>query len=349
VRAIRVQVGRTGALTPVAELEPVLLAGTTVGRATLHNWEDLARKDVRVGDTVYLQKAGDIIPQVIGVRLDRRPAGAVPWKMPAQCPVCGEKVVQFPGEVAWRCINPGCPAIVRESIALFVSRNAMSIEGLGEKLIDQLLNEKLITDYTSLYQLAVPDLEPLEGWGLKSAENLISEVGKSKERTLGHLLFALGIRFVGQRVGRILADHFGTIDALMAAGPEELEAVPEIGPKVAASIREFFANPHNRERIEALRGFGVNLTQPQEEAAESPLVGKTVVLTGTLGSFTRSEAKARLEALGARVSGSVSRQTDLVVAGESAGSKLRKAEELGVRVVGEEELIELLGSGQAGH
>ncbi len=348
VCAIKVQVGRTGALTPVAELEPVLLAGTTVARATLHNYEDLARKDVRVGDTVYLEKGGDIIPKVVGVRLDRRPSDAAPYALPTSCPVCGEKVVQFAGEVAWRCVNPACPAIVRESVRLYVSRNAMNIEGLGDKLIEQLLREKLITDYTSLYRLEVRDLEPLEGWGLKSAENLVSEVEKSKQRTLGHLLFALGIRFVGQRVAKILADHFGTLDALAAAGADELEDIPEIGPKVASSIREFFGDPRNRERIEALRGFGVNMTQPQEEraAARSPLAGKTVVLTGTLSALTRSEAKRRLEALGARVSGSVSRKTDLVVAGESAGSKLRKAEELGIEVVDEQGLTDLLGAGR---
>ncbi len=340
VKAISVQVGRTGVLTPVAELEPVLVAGTTVQRATLHNYEDLARKDIRVGDTVFIEKGGDIIPKVVAVRLDQRPADTVAYEVPSSCPVCGEEVVRFEGEVAWRCINPGCPAIVRESIHYYVSRNAMDIEGLGDKLIDQLLREKLIEDYTSLYRLEAKDLYYLEGWGRKSAENLIEEIEKSKSRTLAHLLHALGIRFVGQRVAKILADHVGTLDALTAASPEDLEAIPEIGPKVAAAIRAFFDHPHNQERVAALKGFGVSTVQPREEAAaESPFTGKTVVLTGTLQAMTRGEAKRRLEALGARVSGSVSKKTHLVVAGESAGSKLAKAQKLGVEVIDEAALL----------
>ncbi len=344
VVAISAQVGRTGALTPVATLEPVFVAGTTVKRATLHNYEDLARKDVRVGDTVVIEKGGDIIPKVVEVRLDRRPADAVPFEPPAECPVCGEPVQSFEGEVAVRCVNPGCPAVVREAIAHFVSRNAMAIEGLGEKLIDQLLGEKLVKDYTSLYSLRVEDLMGLEGWGMRSAQNLIEEVEASKQRGLARLLNALGIRFVGERVARLLAQALPEIDRIMAAGEDELVAIEEIGPKVAASVQAFFANAHNRERIETLRAKGVKMSEdvvPTREQSH-PLAGKTVVLTGTL-QMPRSEAKSRLEALGARVSGSVSKKTDFVIAGESAGSKLAKAQALGLQILDERGLLRLLG------
>jgi DNA ligase (NAD+) len=350
VRAINVQVGRTGALTPVAELEPVFLAGTTVKRATLHNYEDLARKDIRVGDTVYVEKGGEIIPKVVEVLLDRRPEDSVPYEVPKTCPVCGEEVVRIADEVAWRCINPGCPAIARESIRHFVTRNAMDVEGLGDKLIDQLLQHKLIEDYTSLYRLEAKDLAYLEGWGKKSAENLIAEIEKSKSRTLGHLLFALGIRFVGERVARILAERLGTLEAVTDASEAELVAIPEIGPKVAESVRTFFANPRNRERVEALQTFGVKTSQPRpaQAAPENALAGKTVVLTGTLRSMTRDDAKSRLEALGARVAGSVSKKTDLVIAGESAGSKLAKAAELGIEVIDEAAFAARLEEADAG-
>ncbi len=344
VQAITVQVGRTGVLTPVAELEPIFVGGTTVARATLHNYEDLARKDIRVGDTVLVEKAGEIIPKVVSVVVEQRSPETEPFEIPTACPVCGDPVVRYEGEVAWRCVNASCPAIVRESVSHFVSRNAMDIEGLGDKLIDQLLAKELITDYTSLYSLRALDLMDLEGWGEKSAVNLVAQIEKSKGRTLAHLLHAVGIRFVGQRVGRILAEHFGDLDSLIAAGSEQLEAVPEIGPKVAASVMQFFAGEHNRKRLEALRAAGVDFTQPQPEAAEeSPVAGKTVVLTGSLSVLKRSEAKKRLEALGARVSGSVSKKTDLVIAGEKAGSKLKKAQALGVAVLGEAGLLEILG------
>lgn len=348
VREITVQVGRTGVLTPVAELEPVLVAGTTVARATLHNYEDLARKDIRVGDTVVIEKAGEIIPKVVRVDTTKRPDGTVAFEPPTHCPVCSEEVIRFEGEVAWRCINPGCPAIVKESIRYYVSRDAMDIEGLGEKLVEQLLDEKLIKDYTSLYELKVNDLAFLEGWGKKSAENLVDQVEKSKERTLAHLLNALGIRFVGTRVAKIIADHLGTMDAVRGATQEDLEKIPEIGPKVGEAIRAFFANPHNAERVDALAAHGVNMTQPQAEVVEvpedSPFADKTIVLTGTLHEMKRSDAKKRLEALGARVSGSVSKKTDLLIAGEAAGSKLTKAQALGVEVIDEARFIELLGT-----
>ncbi|MEE8526821.1 MAG: NAD-dependent DNA ligase LigA [Thermoanaerobaculia bacterium] len=342
VKAITVQVGRTGALTPVAELEPVLVAGTTVRRATLHNYEDLARKDIRVGDTIFLEKAGEIIPKVVAVQTAKRPADSKPFELPSTCPVCGEKVVQFEGEVALRCVNASCPAIVKESIHHFVSRNAMDIEGLGDKLIDQLLEAGLVEDYTSLYELRPEQLTDLERWGQKSADNLIAQIETSKHRTLAHLLHAVGIRFVGARVGRILADHFGDLGALTAASREQLEEIPEIGPKVADSVLEFFADEHNRQRFEALRRAKVSFRQPRRETVESPLAGKTVVLTGTLSRMARGDAKRRLEVLGARVSGSVSAKTDLVIAGDKAGSKLRKAQELGVDVIDEEGLLEML-------
>jgi len=342
VRDIRVQVGRTGVLTPVAELEPVLLAGTTVKRATLHNYEDLARKDVRVGDTIFLEKGGDIIPKVVAVRTTLRPDDSQSFTPPATCPECGEATERFLGEVALRCINPACPAVVRERIRHFVSRNAMDIEGLGEQMIDQLLTAGRIVDFTSLYQLAKQDLLGLERWGEKSAENVLAEIERSKQRPLARLLFALGIRFVGQRVAQRLAEHLGSIDALMAAKAEALEAIPEIGPKVAASVRAFFDHPENRARVSALRAAGVSMVQAGiDPGGERPLAGKVVVLTGGL-SRPRSEIKQALEALGARVTGSVSKKTDLVIAGVRAGSKLEQARKLDIEVLDESGLEALL-------
>ena len=347
ILGVTVQVGRTGALTPVAELAPVLLAGTTVKRATLHNYEDLARKDVRIGDFVQVEKGGDIIPKVISVNLEKRPDSAVPFAIPETCPECGEGVVQFEGEVAVRCVNPACPAVVAQSVEHFVSRNAMDIEGLGEKTVAQLLDANLIEDYTSLYDLTLEDLEALEGWGKKSAENVLAELEKSKQRTLAHLLFAVGIRFVGVGVAKKLAERFRDLDRLMAADRATLEDTPEIGPKVADSLIRFFADSHNRERLEKLRAVGVSVRQPEPVTtapSNGPFVAKTVVLTGTL-SMARGQAKKLLEAAGANVTGSVSKKTDFVVAGESAGSKLTKAQNLGVRVLTEEEMMELLDSG----
>lgn len=337
VRDVVVQVGRTGTLTPVAELEPVLLAGTVVKRATLHNYEDLSRKDVRRGDTVYLEKGGEIIPKVVGVRLDLRPEGAQPFEMPAVCPVCGEPVLKYPGEVALRCVNAACPAIVAESVAHFSGRNAMDIEGLGDKLIEQLIKKGLLHDYTSVYELRLEDLRQLEGWGEKSAQNLLSEVERSKSRELSNLLFALGIRFVGERAARLLAESYGEIGALAAASAEELQRIGEIGPKVADSVVAFFADEKNRARLEALQRHGVGLRQTRRRvvASAGPFAGKTVVLTGTLEGSTREEAAALLEAAGAKIAGSVSKKTHLVIAGENAGSKLDKARLLGVEVIDE--------------
>jgi DNA ligase (NAD+) len=308
----------------------------------LHNYEDLARKDVRVGDTVYLEKGGDIIPKVIAARLDLRPADSQPFEAPAQCPVCHEATERFAGEVALRCINPACPAVVRERIQHFVSRNAMDIEGLGDKLIDQLIKAGHIEDFTSLYRLERDALIGLERWGEKSVDNVLDEVEKSKERPLARVLFALGIRFVGQRVAQLLAQRFGSIDALIDADQDLLETVPEIGPKVADAVRSFFSHPENSHRVNTLRAVGVRMQQPDTEPEpERALAGKVVVLTGTLRR-PRGEIKQALEALGARVTGSVSKNTDLLIAGEAAGSKLAKAEKLGVEVLDETGLDALL-------
>ena len=347
VRDIVVQVGRTGVLTPVAELEPVQLAGTVVKRATLHNYEDLSRKDVRVGDSVYLEKGGEIIPKVVAVQLELRPADSVPFEKPANCPVCGEKLTRFAGEVALRCTNVGCPAIAAQAVAHFSSRSAMNIEGLGDKLIEQLQKKGLLRDYTSLYELRLEDLRDLEGWGEKSAQNLLAQISGSRERELSHLLFAIGIRFVGERVARLLAEHFGELDILAAASTEELQKIPEIGPKVAESVVAFFADDNNRTRLESLRRHGVSFQQKQRRQVvqEGPFAGKKVVLTGTLSQLTRDAATQKLEAAGAKIVGSVSKQTDLVIAGEAAGSKLDKARLLGVEVIDEATFLARLGEG----
>jgi DNA ligase (NAD+) len=340
VREITAGVGRTGTLTPVARFDPIKLAGTTVQRATLHNYEDLARKDVRVGDTVVVEKGGDVIPKVVRVLLEMRPAGAVPFTMPARCPVCGDPVVREPGEVASRCVNPACPAVVREALRHFCSRRAMRIEGLGAKLIDQLVSAKLLTDVASIYDLRAEDLIELERWGEKSASNLLAEIEASKSNDLSRLLFALGIRHVGEKAARSLARRFGSLDALAAAGEEELQTVEEIGPNTEAAVRAWFSHPRHRELVEKLRAHGLNLREAGGSGEPGPLAGKTVVLTGALPGITREEATAKLEAAGARVSGSVSKKTDFLIAGEDAGSKLERARALGVAVVSWPEMAE---------
>jgi DNA ligase (NAD+) len=342
VEAIRVQVGRTGVLTPVADLAPVFVGGTTVRRATLHNYEDLSRKDVRVGDTVLIERGGDVIPKVVEVVLEARPPGARPFEMPERCPECGEEVVRIEGEVALRCVNPACPAVVAETIRHFVGRNAMDIEGLGDERIDQLLKEGLLRDVPDLYRLDRDRLAALEGWGERSADNLLAAIDASRRRDLPHLLFALGIRHVGERIAKLLASHFGSLDALAAASEGELTEVAEIGPKVAASIRAFFSDPHQRARLAALAEAGVEPPPSARATGPRPLAGRTIVLTGRLEGFTREEASERLERLGARVASSVSKKTDCVVAGEEAGSKLDKARALGVPVLDEAGLARLL-------
>lgn len=341
VREIRFQVGRTGAVTPVAMFDPVHLGGTTVTNASLHNFEEIARKDVRIGDTVSVEKGGDIIPKVTAVRVDRRPRGARIVKPPENCPVCGEPLHRFEGEVAIRCVNQGCPAILRESILHFAARKAMDIEGIGEKSVDLFLEKGLVTDLASLYELKKEDVAALERWGGKSAESLIAQIEKSKTNELSRLIFGLGIRFVGERAAKILAGHYGSIDALMDARAEDLVKIHEIGPKVAESVTFYFSVPANRERVEKMKRLGV---APVHVAAVrgDKLAGKTVVVTGTLTRFSRDEIHALIEREGGKASGSVSSKTSYLVAGEAAGSKLDKAKALGVAVLSEEEFLALV-------
>ena len=346
VREIRVHVGRTGVMTPVAHFDPIVLAGTTVKRATLHNYEDLARKDVRVGDTVVVEKGGDVIPKVVRVVPEKRPAKSVPFEMPRTCPVCGDPVAREPGEVATRCVNPACPAVVREALAHFCSRRAMKIEGLGGKLVDQLVGEGLLSDVASIYALKGESLAQLDRWGEKSASNLLAEIEQSKENDLSRLLFALGIRHVGEKAAGTLARKFGSLDALMQASEEDLQGVDEVGPNTASAVTAWFSHPRHRELVERLRRHGVNfLSKEKRPAADGPLAGKTVVLTGALPGVTREEAARILEAAGARIASSVSKKTDYVVAGEAAGSKLEKAKSLGVETVSWNEMVELLEGG----
>lgn len=343
VEDITVQVGRTGVLTPVAHLAPVQLAGTTVKRATLHNYEDLSRKDVRVGDTVLVEKGGDVIPKVVRVLLDLRPADSSPFVMPAVCPVCGDPVVREGEEVATRCVNPACPAVVREALRHFCSRRAMNIEGLGDKLVDQLVGAGLLTDVASIYDLRLEDLVGLERWGEKSASNLLSEIEKSKQHDLSRLIYALGLRHVGEKAAKTLAERFRTLDGLAAAGDEDLQTAEEIGPSTAAAVAGYFRHPRHRDLVEKLRRHGVNfVSRAPARPAAGPLAGKTVVITGTLAGVTREEAAERLSAAGAKVTGSVSRKTDFLLAGEEAGSKLERARKLDVRVVTWEQMQEII-------
>ncbi|MBS1220475.1 MAG: ligase, NAD-dependent [Proteobacteria bacterium] len=344
VEAIEVQVGRTGAITPVARLRPVFVGGVTVTNATLHNADEVARKDVRVGDTVIVRRAGDVIPEVAGVVLERRSLDARPFAMPETCPVCGSRVVRLEGEVVARCIGGlYCRAQRQEAIRHFASRRALDIEGLGDKLVEQLVERDLVRNPADLYGLDVATLAGLERMGAKSAAKLVEALERSKTTTLARFLYALGIREVGEATALTLASHFGTLEALMTAEEERLQQAPDIGPVVAAAIRAFFQEPHNQQVIARLRAAGVRWPETEvKQAVEQPLAGKTIVLTGTLESLTRDQASDRLRALGAKVSGSVSKKTDYVVAGREAGSKLDKARELGVTVLDEAELLALL-------
>jgi DNA ligase (NAD+) len=343
VREIGVNVGRTGTLTPVAHFDPVRLGGTTVRRATLHNYEDLARKDVRVGDTVVVEKGGDVIPKVVRVLLEKRPEGAPAFVMPSRCPVCGDPVVREEGAVATRCVNPACPAVVREALRHFCGRRAMNIEGLGDRLVDQLVTAGLLSDVASIYDLKAKDLAELERWGEKSAANLIAEIEGSKAAGPARLLFALGIRHVGEKAARTLATHFGSLDAVASAGEEELQEAEEVGPNTAAAIASYFSHPRHRELVEKLRRHGLRFEgEGAPRVTAGPLKGRTVVITGTLPGISREEAAARLEEAGARITGSVSKKTDFVLVGESAGSKLEKARTLGVRTVTWEEMESIL-------
>ncbi|MDM7456920.1 MAG: NAD-dependent DNA ligase LigA [Tepidimonas sp.] len=346
VLAIDVQVGRTGKLTPVARLEPVFVGGVTVTHATLHNADEVARKDVRVGDTVIVRRAGDVIPEVVAVAPPLPQPRGEPFAMPSACPVCGSAVVREADEVDHRCSGGlYCPAQRKQAILHFAQRRAMDIEGLGEKLVDQLVDGHVVRGVADLYRLGLSSLIGLDRMAEKSASNVLAAIEASKSTTLARFLFGLGIRHVGESTARDLARHFGRLDALMNASVDDLLRVPDVGPVVARSIHTFFAQPHNREVIEQLRASGVHWPEHggQAQAAPLPLSGKTFVLTGTLPTLTRDEAKARIEAAGGKVAGSVSRKTDWVVAGEAAGSKLDKARELGVAVLDEAGLLALLG------
>ncbi|MEZ5606838.1 MAG: NAD-dependent DNA ligase LigA [Burkholderiaceae bacterium] len=347
VQAIDVQVGRTGKLTPVAKLAPVFVGGVTVTNATLHNELEARRKDVRVGDTVIVRRAGDVIPEVVGVLADKRVAGVPEFSMPAQCPVCGSAVVREEGEADHRCTGGlFCSAQRKQALLHFASRRAMDIEGLGEKLVDQLIDGNVVRALPDLYRMGFVSLAALERMADKSAQNLLEALQKSKQTTLARFLFALGIRHVGEATAKDLARHFGTLDAAMAADIDQLAQVPDVGPVVAASIHTFFAQPHNREVVEQLRAAGITWPEGAPSAAAlQPLAGKTFVLTGTLPSLSREEAKALLEAAGAKVAGSVSKKTHYVVAGFDAGSKLDKAQALGVPVIDEAQLRALLAEG----
>ena len=351
VREVEWQVGRTGAVTPVARLEPVEVGGVTVKNATLHNMDEIEKKDIRIGDTVYVRRAGDVIPEIVRVLLDRRPPDAKKIHLPKKCPVCGSEVIKPEGEAIARCTGGlFCPAQRKESIKHFASRRAMDIEGLGDKLVEQLVDKGLVQDPADLYALTKEQLVGLERMGEKSAQNLLDALERSKETTLARFLYAIGIREVGEATAQTLARHFGSLQAIENASEEELQQVPDIGPVVAAYIASFFRQPHNQEVIRKLIEAGVHW--PEEEAApkpeELPLHGKTFVLTGAL-SRPREEVKERLQELGARVSGSVSKKTDYVVVGESPGSKYDRAKALGVTVLDEAALEELLEEVGATH
>lgn len=349
VLAIDVQVGRTGVLTPVARLEPVFVGGVTITNATLHNADEVRKKDVRQGDTVVVRRAGDVIPEVVRVVPELRVPGVEPFHLTERCPECGSAVETEPGEALARCSGGlYCPAQHKESIKHFASRRAMDIEGLGDKLVDQLVDRKLIGTVADLYRLSLDQLAGLDRMGTKSAANLLEALERSKRTTLARFLYALGIRDVGEVTAKALADHFGSLDALMAATEDELVAVADVGPVVSGHIRLFFAQAHNREVIAQLLDCGVGWETPAAapEASEFPLQGLVFVLTGTLAAMSRDEAHARLEALGAKCTGSVSKNTNYVVAGEEPGSKLAKASELGIPVLDEDAFLAMLERGR---
>ncbi len=380
LREIRIQVGRTGVLTPVAEFDPVTVAGSTIARATLHNEDEVHRKDVREGDTIVVHKAGDVIPEVVGPVLDKRPEGAVEWHMPATCPACGAPVVHEDGEVAYRCVSIDCPAQLKERLLHWVSRGCMDVDGVGEELVDKMIDAGLLHDVADFYNLTVDDIAALDTGrtylkddkrrgvragdpipvGATIATKVVDELTHSKSQPLGRVLFALGIRHVGKSVGELIAQHFLTIDAIVLASEEEIAAIDGIGPKIAQSVKQFLSVPENLAVLDRLRTAGLTLEEDLSGAAgraaaetgvaadlveAQPLAGLTFVLTGTLVNRTRDEAGAALKALGAKVTGSVSKKTSYVVAGPKAGSKLTKAEALGVPVLDEDDLERILTTG----
>ncbi|MET4575229.1 NAD-dependent DNA ligase LigA [Ottowia thiooxydans] len=344
VQAIDIQVGRTGKLTPVAKLAPVFVGGVTVTNATLHNELEARRKDVRVGDTVIVRRAGDVIPEVVAVLADKRAPGAAEFTMPATCPVCGSEVVREEGEADHRCTGGlFCAAQRKEAMLHFASRRAMDIEGLGDKLVEQLVESGAVKTLPDLYKLGVVSLAALDRMAQKSAQNIVDALQKSKNTNLGRFLFALGIRHVGETTAKDLARHFGNLDAIMSASTDQLLQVPDVGPIVATSVHTFFEQAHNREVVEQLRAAGIKWEEgAPSSAAMRPLAGKTFVLTGTFPTLSREQAKEMLEAAGAKVAGSVSKKTHYVVAGAEAGSKLDKARELGLNILDEAEMLALL-------
>ena len=342
VEGIEVQVGRTGALTPVAHLKPVEVSGVTVARATLHNEDEIERLGLEIGDDVVIERSGDVIPKV--VRVEKHGASRKKFRMPAQCPICGGKIVREEGEAASRCINASCPARLKETILHFSSRGVMNIDGLGDALVDQLVDRGWVKSVADLYELTEERIVELERMGKKSAANVIANIVNSKKNPLPRVLSALGIRFVGERTAVFLAEHFGSMDAIAEATVEELQGAEEVGPKVAESIFQFFREKHNRELIERLREAGLQFTHATRRPKGGPLSGKTLVLTGTLPTLSREDAKKMIEAAGGKVSGSVSKKTNFVVAGDDAGSKLTKAQELGVEIWDEERLVKEAGA-----
>lgn len=359
LREIRVQVGRTGVLTPVAEFDPVLVAGSTIARATLHNIDEVRRKNVRVGDTIVVHKAGDVIPEVVGPVLELRPEGSVDWEMPSACPSCGSPVIREEGEVAYRCVSIDCPAQATERLIHWGSRNAMDIDGLGDEIVSRMVEQGLLTDvadfYDKLTEEALSEVscgrQTVDGddivVGKTIAAKVMAQVNESRGRGLARVLFGLGVRHVGANVARALATHFRSMQALMTAAPEDIAAIDGVGPKIAASVHEFFSVKKNVAVVERLREAGVVLEEEVEEPdAPQTLAGLTFVLTGTLQNYKRTEAAKLLEAMGAKCTGSVSKKTSYVIAGEAAGSKLAKAEQLGVPVLDESALEQILTTGQ---
>jgi DNA ligase (NAD+) len=357
---IDVNVGRTGAVTPFAVLEPVRLAGSTISMATLHNEQEVARRDIREGDTVIIEKGGDVIPKVVAPVLSLRTVDAQPWVMPTTCKECGSTLTKDPEEVVWRCPNESCPAKIQRGLEHFASRTAMNIEGLGESLIDQLVAQGRVRDYADLYTLEAAELEnvvvtPRDPKSERArprklgkvGRNVVEQLERSRQNDLSRLVYALGIRHVGEKSAATLARHFRTMDRILEAPIEALQSVPDVGPVVAASVRAFADEPRNIELIARLTRAGVNMASqaPEPSNEVGPLTGKTVVLTGTLQTMTRESATEALERLGAKVSGSVSKKTSYVVAGAEAGSKLEKAEKLGVEILDEPAFLALIGSG----
>lgn len=350
LKKIHFQVGRTGVITPVAVLEPVALGGITITRATLHNEEEIQRKDIREGDTVIVERGGEVIPKIVGVVKEKRPADSVPFQMPSTCPVCGGPVIREREEVAVRCENIACPAQVHRRIAHFASRTAMDIEGLGESWIEALIENKLVSDYGDLYYLKKSDLLKLERMGEKSAQNLLDAIEESKTRPLDRLIFALGIRHVGANVATLLADHFGSIEKLKNATEEELSNIEGIGPIIAESIVQFFSQKQNLEVLEKLRRAGVRMEEERiKPPAEGIFAGKTFVLTGALTRFTREAATELIESEGGHVASSVSSKTDYVLVGENPGSKYRKALDLGIQIMDEDTFVSLLEKAKKRH